>query len=334
MEWSSSWAFILIPIILVAAGYRLWRRKESLATIKFSTVQYIGQLNRGFRATFSEVPFLLKVLGLILVVIALARPQTTDTKVKRNVEGIDIVIALDISDSMLIEDMRPENRLEASKKFIADFIQGRNSDRIGLVVFSGEAYTRVPLTLDYPLLLDNLKQVKTSRNVKMGTAIGVALASAVSRLKESEAKSRIIIFMTDGENNSGVIDPETALDLAKGYGFKIYSIGMGVDGQAQLPVYITDHMGQTIKQYRPIHSAVNDALLGRFASETGGKYWRATTGAQLENVFKEIDQLEKTKIAVDKFTRYTEEFQRYLKWAVIFYLLGLFLQMTWLRRRP
>jgi Ca-activated chloride channel family protein len=202
------------------------------------------------------------------------------------------------------------------------------------VVFSGEAYTRVPLTLDYPLLLDNLKKVKTTRNIKMGTAIGVALASAVSRLKESTAKTRVVIFMTDGENNSGTIDPETALDVAKGYGLKIYSIGMGVDGQAQLPVYITDPSGNSIKQYRPIHSAVNDELLGNFAKQTGGKYWRATSGEGLDAVFHEIDSLEKTKIAVDKFTRYAEEFQRYLKWALVFYLLALLLEYSVLRRGP
>src|SRR5690606_20888956 len=222
-----------------------------------------------------EVPFALKILALIFVVVALARPQEASTQIKKNVEGIDIVIALDISDSMLIEDMKPVNRLEASKKTIAEFIKGRTSDRIGLVVFSGEAYTRVPLTLDYKLLLENLSEVKTTRNIKMGTAIGVALANAVGRLKESTAKSRIIIFMTDGENNSGTIDPETALDIAKGYGVKIYSIGIGRDGQAQLPVIMEDAFGRKIKRYRPMHSQINEDLLSRFATETGGKFWRA-----------------------------------------------------------
>ncbi|MCB0350178.1 MAG: VWA domain-containing protein [Bdellovibrionales bacterium] len=334
MSWHSTWAFILIPILLIIVGYKFWRRREGIATLRFSSLKYIRSVSPGLRARLSELPLILKVIALIFVIIALARPQQSDTKIKKNVEGIDIVIALDISDSMLIEDMKPVNRLEASKKTIAEFIKARNSDRIGLVVFSGEAYTRVPLTLDYPLLQSNLAEVKTTRNIKMGTAIGVALANAVGRLKESTARSRIIIFMTDGENNSGTIDPETALEIAKGYGMKIYSIGMGVDGQAQLPVYVTDPRGQTIKTYRPMHSQVNEALLTKFADATGGKFWRATSGQGLDSVFHEIDQLEKTKIAVDKFTKYSEHYQKYLLWGILFYLAGLILGSTWLRRVP
>ncbi len=334
MEWQSPWVFVLIPIVLALVAYRLYRRREGLATLRFSALQHLAKVHRGGRAQLVELPTVLKAVALVMIVVALARPQQANTKIKRNVEGIDIMIALDISDSMLIEDMKPENRLESSKKTIAEFIQGRTSDRIGLVVFSGEAYTRVPLTLDYELLLKNLGEVKTSRNIKMGTAIGVALANAAGRLKESTARSRVIVFMTDGENNSGTIDPETALTIAKGYGFKIYSIGMGVDGQAQLPVLIQDPSGRTIKQYRPMHSQVNEALLSRFANETGGKFWRATSGQGLEEVFREIDRLEKTKIAMDKFTRYSEEFQRYLKWALLFYLAGFVLGRTWLRRSP
>src|SRR5262249_32216463 len=153
---------------------------------------------------------------------AIARPQRADTKLKRDVEGIDIVIVQDISDSMLIEDMQPENRMVSTKKTIKEFIEGRASDRIGLIVFSGEAYTRVPLTLDYPLLLKSLAEVTTSRNIKMGTAIGVGLATGVARLKESTAKSRVIVLLTDGENNSGTIDPDTAIEIAKGYGIRVY----------------------------------------------------------------------------------------------------------------
>lgn len=334
MQWQSPWVFLLIPLLLLFAAYRFWRRRDDSAALTVGSLESARNIRRGLRAKLSELPFVLKMLATIFVVVAMARPQQSDTKVKRNVEGIDIVIALDISDSMLIEDMKPVNRLEASKKTIADFIQGRVSDRIGLVVFSGESYTRVPLTIDYPLLLNNLKEVKTTRNIKMGTAIGVALANAVARLKESSVKSRVIIFMTDGENNSGTISPETALDIAKGYGIKIYSIGMGKDGDARLPVYIQDPMGNTIKQYRPIHSQVNEPLLKMFASQTGGRFWRATTGHGLDEVFREIDKLEKTKIAVDKFTRYTELFQRYLLWAIIFYTLALLLNRSWLRRNP
>lgn len=334
MSWNSSWAFILIPILLILIGFKFWRRRESVATLRFSSLQYIKNVSPGLRAKLCEVPLIFKVIGLIFVIVALARPQQSDTKIKKNIEGIDIVIALDISDSMLIEDMQPVNRLEASKKTIAEFIKARTSDRIGLVVFSGEAFTRVPLTLDYALLQDNLKQVVTTRNIKMGTAIGVALASAVGRLKESTSRSRVIIFMTDGENNSGTIDPETALEIAKGYGMKIYSIGMGIDGDAQLPVLMTDSRGKTIKTYRPMHSKINEELLSKFANETGGKFWRASSGQGLDSVFHEIDKLEKTKIAVDKFTKYSEHYQKYLFWGILFYLVGMVLGATWLRRVP
>ena len=333
MEWYSPWFFILLPILAIVAGWK-YLKKLDRATFHFPSLNYMKGIQRGWRAQLSGLPQFIKVISLIFVVLALARPQQANTKINRNVEGIDILIALDVSDSMLIEDMQPENRLEASKKTIADFIKGRTSDRIGLVVFSGESYTRVPLTLDYQLLLESLQQVKTTRNIKMGTAIGVALANAASRLKDSTARSRVIIFMTDGENNSGTIDPLTALEVAKGYGIKIYSIGMGVDGQAQLPVFITDSRGQTIKQYRPMHSQVNETLLGQFAKDTGGRFWRATTGQALKEIFSEIDGLEKTKIAESKFTKYTELFQNYLFWAIVFYVLAQSLQLTVFRRVP
>ena len=303
-------------------------------SIQYSTLKMFKQGTRGLRARLAFLPMLLKIMALALAIVALARPQTADTQIKRNVEGIDIVIALDISDSMLIEDMRPENRLEASKLVIKNFIEKRISDRIGLVVFSGESFTRVPLTLDYPLLLDSLSKVTTTRNIKMGTAIGVALANAVGRLKDSTAKSRVVIFLTDGENNSGTIDPATAVDIAKGYGVKIYSIGMGRDGQAQLPVFMPGPGGKQIKRYRPMHSKVNAELLGRMAKETGGQYYRATTSDALGNVFNEIDRLEKTKIEVNEFTKYDENFPGILQLAFLAYLLSFVLGQTVLRRVP
>jgi Ca-activated chloride channel homolog len=334
MTWQSPLFFILFIVVIVAAAYNFLKKNEMFATLRYSTLSNFRNMARGLRANLVDLPRLLKYLALIFIVIALARPQQADTKIQRDVEGIDIVIALDISDSMMIEDMLPQNRMEASKKTIAEFINARTSDRIGLVVFSGEAYTRVPLTLDYPLLLDNLKKVEPSRNIKMGTAIGVALAAAVGRLKESTAKSRIVIFMTDGENNSGTIDPDTALEIAKGYGVKIYSIGMGVDGEARLPQILTDAMGNKIKQYRPMHSKVNEELLGKFGKETGGKFWRATSGQGLSVVFDEINKLEKTKISVNKFTKYSELFQKYLAWALILYIASVVLGRSLLRRSP
>ena len=309
-------------------------RKRQRPSVQFSSIKILKAAGGTLRARLVGIPAVLKLLGLFFVVVALARPQKSDTKMKRNVESIDIMIVLDISDSMLIEDMQPENRLESSKKVIHDFIKGRISDRIGLVVFSGESYTRVPMTLDYPLLMNNLAQVQTSRNIKMGTAIGVALANAVGRLKDSAAKSRVVIFLTDGENNSGTIDPQTAIEMARDLGIKAYSIGMGRDGQAQLPVYLDNGRGGKVKRYRPIHSAINDELLGRMASETGGKYYRAIDGKALENVFKDIDRLEKTKVEVNEFTRYSELYPPYLEAGLVLLIISSFIGRTVLRRGP
>lgn len=334
MTWHSPIAFSLLILVVLFIGYYFLFLSKKKPTLKFSTLAEISKLPRGLRSYISQLPLILKVIALLLMIMALARPQQSDTKVKRNVEGIDIMMALDISDSMLIEDMKPVNRMESSKKTIEDFIHKRISDRIGLIVFSGESYTRIPLTLDYPILIDSLRKVEPTRSIKMGTAIGVALANAVARLKDSTAKSRVIILLTDGENNSGTIDPETSLEIAKGYGIKIYSIGAGVDGEAQLPVIQQDPFGRTIKTYQPIHSKVNDDLLGRLASETGGKYYRASSGAALQKVFQNIDRLEKTKIDVNKFTRYTELYQNYLAWALYLLIASVFLRLTVLRRGP
>ena len=334
MTWHSPMAFLLFIPLIALLAWRFWRRRKMRPSIVFSGLGELQKIPPSLRARIAWLPLAIKVLAISLAIVALARPQRADTKIKRNVEGIDIVITLDISDSMLIEDMKPENRMVASKQVIKDFIAGRTSDRIGLVVFSGEAYTRVPMTLDYPLLQQSLAEVEPSRTIKMGTAIGVALAAGVGRIKDSTAKSRIIIFLTDGENNSGTIDPETALAIAKGYNIKVYSIGMGKDGDAQLPVYLQDGFGRKIKRYRPIHSAVNDELLGRMATETGGKYWRTTTTADLKKVFTEIDRLEKTKIESNQYTKYAELFPPYLEWAMMLYLLAAFLSRSIFRRGP
>lgn len=332
--WYSPWAFLLL-IPLAAIAFWIWyARRRRTATLQFSSLAGFLKSHRGYRAKLVWLPAIVKVAALILAVLALARPQRADTKIKRNVEGIDIVIVFDISDSMLIEDMEPENRMESAKQTMANFIKGRVSDRIGLVVFAGESYTRVPMTLDYPLLLHNLSEVEPARNIKMGTAIGLGLANGVARIKDSTAKSKVIILMTDGENNSGTIDPETAIEIARGYGIKVYSIGMGRDGDAQLPVMVEDVFGRKVKRYRPIHSSVNDALLTKMAQTTGGKYWRAITGDALREAFKEIDSLEKTKIETSQFTRYAELFPPYLRWAVILYIAAVFLGTTILRKGP
>jgi len=334
MRWHSTWAFLFLFLIIAVAILYYFQRKSKTASLVYSNIDNIKKVPKGIRAYLSRLPLILRLLALVLAVLALARPQESDTKVKKNVEGIDIIVALDVSDSMLIEDMKPSNRLETSKETIRKFIDGRTSDKIGLVVFSGESYTRVPLTLDYTLLKKSLSEVQTSRNIKMGTAIGVALANSVARIKDSTAESRVIIFLTDGENNSGTIDPITALDIAKGYGVKIYSIGMGVDGQAQLPYYINAPGGRKIKRYRPMHSKVNEELLTRLADETGGKFYRATTTQALENVFSDINSLEKTKIETNSFTSYTEHFAKFLWMAFFLYLASVIIETFLVRRFP
>lgn len=333
MSWYSPWAFTLLPLMLLLVGwaYRLSRKKS--ATIQYSSLSILKDLPRPLRTRLLWLPMAVFLAAMTLLVVGLARPQRADTKIRKNVEGIDIMLVLDVSDSMLIEDMKP-NRLEASKAMLVDFVKRRTTDRLGLVVFSGESYTRVPLTLDYKILLESIEKIKISRNIKMGTAIGVALANGTARLKDSTARSRVMVFLTDGENNSGTIDPETALDIAKGFGLRIYTIGAGRDGDAQLPVETQDAFGRKVKRYQPIHSKVNDELLGKMASETGGKYYRATDNESLKKVFTDIDRLEKTKIDVNQYTKYAELYQSWLLWGLIALFFSWFLQLTVFRRVP
>ncbi|MFS4457868.1 vWA domain-containing protein [Bdellovibrio sp. HCB2-146] len=336
MTYHSLWAlWFLVPLAAIVF-WTLVRKKKKNPTLQVGSVEILKSIKPTMKTRLMNVPFLLKALGIALAIWALARPQEMNTRIRKNVEGIDIVIALDVSDSMLIEDMKPLNRLEAAKETIKKFIEARSSDRIGLVIFAGESFTLIPPTLDYQLIIQRVGEISSasSAKIKDGTALGVALANASGRLKDSQAKSRIVIFMTDGENNSGTIDPETGLEIAKGYGIKIYSIGIGRDGPTRIPVYTRDIFGQKIKTYQPFESAVNEDLLSRMASDTGGKFFRATKENSLESVFKEIDSLEKTKIDVNKFTNYTELFPPYLRWALIIYLIGLFLGRSWLRRVP
>lgn len=336
MTYHSLWVFwLILPLVLIVA-WTLFRKKKKNPTLQIGSVEILKTITPTVRTRLMNLPFLLKALGIAIAIWALARPQEMNTRIRKNVEGIDIVICLDVSDSMLIEDMKPLNRLEAAKETIKKFIEGRSSDRIGLVVFAGESFTLIPPTLDYQLILQRVGEISSasSAKIKDGTALGVALANAAGRLKDSQAKSRVVIFMTDGENNSGTIDPETGLEIAKGYGVKIYSIGIGRDGPTRIPVYTRDIFGQKIKTYQPFESAVNEDLLSRMASDTGGKFFRASKENSLVSVFSEIDSLEKTKIDVNKFTNYTEKFMPYLKWALAIYLLGLFLGRTWLRRVP
>lgn len=261
------------------------------------------------------------LIGLFLF-LALARPQEKKLEPKTSEKGVDILFALDISDSMLIEDMKPhENRLESAKHHIKEFIKNRPFDRLGLVIFSGEAYTRVPLTVDKGLLLQNLSNVAVSDYMKKGTAIGVALAASANRVKESESASKVIVLLTDGENNTGVIDPLTALDLTADLGARVYTLGIGRDGRSMLPVFTQDRFGRKVKSYRPFPTKINEKLLKEIAFKTGGRFYRASEESDMSTIFKEIDDLETTEIKLPDTYRVVELFQGPLKWAVALVLL-------------
>ena len=336
MSFQSPWAFWLLLPLALLVGWSFFRRQQKQASLLYSQTSILASIQPSLRVRLMHLPSLLKVLALILAIFALARPQKSDERVQRNVEGIDIMLLLDISDSMLIEDMKPTNRLEAAKDVMKKFVQQRTSDRIGVVIFSGESFTLVPLTLDYKLILSRLDEITTAQeaHIKDGTAIGVGIANAAGKLKESTAKSRVMIFMTDGENNSGTIDPETGLAVAKGYGIKMYTIGIGQGGPTRIPIYQKDVFGNKVKTYQPFEDEVNEPLLRKMADETGGKFFRANKEDSLGGIFTEINKLEKTKIDVNKYTRYEELYKNFLLPAFFIYLLGILLSLTWLRRLP
>lgn len=335
MRWDFPEAFwLLIPYTLLVLYYFLkGRRQKSSFRVNFP-IDF--KFKKTFRSRLAEFPAGLQFVVLFLIILALARPQKIDTHVNRSAEGIDIMIVLDTSDSMLIEDMVPGNRIDAAKRVIKNFINELVYDRVGLVVFSGESYTKVPLTLDYGVLLSGLDEVQVSYNdpyIKKGTAIGVALANAVARLKESEAKSKVMVFLTDGEDNVGVITPETALDIVKNYQIKVYTIGVGGrSGPARIPRKLKDYIGRERIIYQRLHTKINEELLKRIANETGGKYFRANNSEALGIIFSEISRLEKSKMEISEWKQYHELFPDFLEKAALLYLLSLLLSFAFFWR--
>jgi Ca-activated chloride channel family protein len=314
----------LIPVMIVW----YWKRQaKQLADLQVSTVKVFQAVPRTWRQRLRHALFALRLLALGLLVVALARPQSTDRGENVTTEGIDIVLATDISGSMIAEDFKP-NRIEAAKRVAADFIDGRPNDRIGLVIFAGESFTQCPLTLDHAILINLLKEVKAGM-VEDGTAIGMGLATAVSRLKESKAKSRVVILLTDGVNNRGFIDPVTAAGIAQSFGIRVYTIGVGTTGMAPYPVQTPFGV-----QYQSMPVEIDEALLQKIADETGGKYFRATDNRTLKDIYTEIDRLEKTKIEVTQFHRHKEEFYQAAMFAGLFLLLEMFLSQTLFRKLP
>ena len=311
-----SFAFVVfVALVLVGVVYFTKNKKQKSLVFSSEALALSKTLSLVYKFFFGT----LIGLGALFLALALARPQLKQLEPKTSEKGVDILFALDISDSMLIEDMKPhENRLESAKHHIKEFIKNRPFDRLGLVIFSGEAYTRVPLTVDKGLLLQNLADVQVSDYMKKGTAIGVALAAAANRVKESESKSKVIVLLTDGENNTGVIDPLTALDLTADLGARVYTLGIGRDGRSMLPVFSRDRFGRKVKSYRPFPTKINEKLLKEIAFKTGGRFYRASKESDMSGIFQEIDSLETTEIKLPDTYKIVELFQNPLKWAIGF----------------
>jgi Ca-activated chloride channel homolog len=318
-------AFLYLLIILpVMAGYYIWRQHKAVASLSVPGLKQFGQSGTTFRQWLRHLLFGFRTAAIGLVIIALARPQATSSYQDVSTEGIDIVLALDISGSMLARDFRPD-RLEASKNVATEFITGRPYDRIGLVVFSGESFTQCPLTTDHAVLINLMREMKSGM-IEDGTAIGEGLATAVNRIKDSEGKSKVIILLTDGVNNRGIIAPVTAAEIAKTYGIRVYTIGVGTQGVAPYPVQTPFGL-----QYQNIPVEIDEAILQQIAAMTDGKYFRATDNEKLEQVYSEIDKMEKSRIDVRQFKVREEKFLYPALAAFILLVVELLARFTVLR---
>lgn len=315
---------LLVPGLAVWYYYRL-HAKES--DVRYSTLAPFAMIKYSAKERLRHLPFIFRMTALALVIIALARPQSTSKGQNVYSEGIDIVLALDISGSMLAEDFQP-NRIEAAKNVAQDFISGRTNDRIGLVIFSGESFTQCPLTVDYEVLKTLIKPLKSGM-IEDGTAIGLGLANAVNRLRESKAKSKVIILLTDGVNNRGEIDPISAAQIAQSYGIRVYTVGVGTMGEAPYPMQTPFGV-----RYQMVPVEIDEKVMSQIAEMTDGKYFRATDNKKLRAIYQEIDTLEKTRVEVRSYRRYTELFASFIV-AALFLLIGdVGLSNTWLRKLP
>ncbi len=319
---------LALPIAAIWAG-----RRRRRAGLRVPTVEGLGEVARQSRRGWHKLPPLLRVLSLVLIVLALARPQQGMEETRIITEGIDIVLAVDVSTSMLAEDFQlrgqRQNRLAVVKEVVKEFVTHRPSDRIGLIVFAGRAYTQCPLTLDHGWLLTNLDRAEIGM-VEDGTAIGSGIATALNRLRNSKARSWVMIVLTDGVNNAGTVSPDAAAELAKTLGVKVYTIGAGTKGLAPYPA--TDMFGRTV--YQPVQIEVDDDGLTRVAQATGGRYFRATDTESLRTIYQRIDQMEKTEIEQPKFMVYREWYAMFVIPAVLLLLAEIGLGQTWLRVLP
>ena len=313
---------LFIPIALLI--WHFFKSKKNTSEIVFSDLHSLEK-TKTIKNKLIHLTYLFKICALILLIIALARPQSSTNWEESTTEGIDIILSMDISGSMLAEDLKP-NRLEASKEVAMDFISKRANDRVGLVIFSGESFTQCPLTTDHNVLINLFKDVKSGM-VEDGTAIGMGLATAVNRLKESDAISKVIILLTDGVNNKGVVAPFTAAEIAKKFGIRVYTIGVGTEGYAPYPFQTPFGI-----QYQDVEVQIDEETLQNIATVTDGKYFRATNNSKLKEIYKDIDKLEKSKIEVTEFHKRSEEFNKFAIPALLLLVLGFILEKTYLKQ--
>lgn len=315
---------VLVPLV---ACY-IYRLHDGRPTITVSDTSALGNIRKSAKYYLRHIPFVLECMAVALLIVALARPQNSEQGSKVRTEGIDIVLAIDVSGSMLARDFKPD-RITAAKDVAGKFIVDRANDRIGLVVFAGESFTQSPLTTDKSTLLTLLGQIK-SGILEDGTAIGNGLATAINRLKESQAKSKVVILLTDGVNNMGQVAPLTAAELAENYGIKVYTVGVGSRGMAPYPAY--DMWGNIV--YQQVQVEIDEDVLTQIAQMTGGEYFRAVDNKSLSDIYAQIDKLEKTKIETDDYVSYNELFGSYLLWALLLLTGGFLTDKLWLKRIP
>ena len=324
MSFASPGYLFLLLLLLPVVGWYIYELRKTDASVQMSSAATLRQQPRSWRIYMLHVPFVLRVAAIVLLTIALARPQLTNRWSSESTEGIDIMMALDISGTMQAEDLKP-NRLEAAKQVASDFVLARPNDQIGLVVFAGESFTQCPLTTDHAVLVNLFKSVKFGL-IEDGTAIGLGLANAVNRMKDSPTKSKVIILLTDGSNNRGDIDPLTAAEIAKTFGIRVYAIGVGSHGQARVPVQTPVGI-----QYMTMDSEFDETTLQNIAETTGGQYFRATDNNSLRRIYEQIDQLEKTKLRVREYAKHTDTFAPFLLAALLCLLAEIVLRYFVLR---
>lgn len=328
MSFANPYLLWLLALLVPMVVYYVWSTLRGGATLTVSSTAAFKNAPRTARYYFRHLPFLLRCVVFALIIVALARPQTSEQGSKTTTSGIDIVLAIDVSGTMLAADFEP-NRLEAAKDVAAKFIVDRTNDRIGLVAFAGESYTQSPLTTDKGSLLSLLGQIKNGI-IDDGTAIGMGLATAVNRLKDSNAKSKVIILLTDGVNNTGQVTPITAASIAKDFGIKVYTIGVGKEGYAPYPY--RDIWGKI--RYQQMKVEIDEQILTDIAALTEGEYFRAVDRKTLTEVYDEINKLEKTEVETDDFVKYHELFVRYLIWAIGLLILEFLVRRLWLKSIP